>query len=165
MLALVALGSAALLLGLTYYIGPRLMEQSQALWTQLHQQVDHLRESYGDTPLGRTIVEDLSPPQAVQDHFVSYAGTLATSTLGGLTTAFILIVTSLYFAISPLAATRIRCTGCLGFRNILREDDNDAGTAPVGSHHYAHRLAGFDDDISHRVDPSMGDGLAHATCW
>jgi predicted PurR-regulated permease PerM len=99
MLALVALGSAALLLGLTYYIGPRLMEQSQALWTQLHQQVDHLRESY--TPLGRTIVENLSPPQAVQDHFVSYAGTLATSTLGGLTTAFILIVTSLYFAISP----------------------------------------------------------------
>ncbi len=101
MLALVSLLVAALLLGFLYYIGPKLASQTQALWAQLHHAFDHLREVYGDTPWGQAIFQHLSPPQSVQDHLVSYAGTVATSTIGGLTTGFILIVTALYFAISP----------------------------------------------------------------
>ena len=39
--------------------------------------------------------------EQVQSHIAVYAGSVATSTLGGLATTFVLIATALYFAISP----------------------------------------------------------------
>jgi predicted PurR-regulated permease PerM len=77
------------------------VSQSQDLWTQLQQQVSHLRAQYGDTPWGHAIFARLSPSGAVQSHIAVYAGSVATSTLGGLATTFVLIATALYFAISP----------------------------------------------------------------
>lgn len=101
MLAVVTLAVAAFLAGFLYDVGPRLVAQSQDLWTQLHQQVDHLRDLYGSTPWGHAIFARLSPSEAVQSHIAVYAGSVATSTLGGLATTFVLIATALYFAISP----------------------------------------------------------------
>ncbi len=101
MLAVVTLAVAAFLVGFLYVVGPRLVSQSQDLWTQLQQQVTHLRAQYGDTPWGHAIFARLSPSGAVQSHIAVYAGSVATSTLGGLATTFVLIATALYFAISP----------------------------------------------------------------
>jgi predicted PurR-regulated permease PerM len=101
MLAVVTLAVAAFLVGFLYVVGPRLVSQSQDLWTQLQQQVSHLRAQYGDTPWGHAIFARLSPSGAVQSHIAVYAGSVATSTLGGLATTFVLIATALYFAISP----------------------------------------------------------------
>lgn len=101
MLAVVTVGAAAFLVGFLYYLGPRLASQSQALWAQLHGQVDQLRQVYGATPWGRAIFSHLSQSEAMQSHIATYAGSLATSTLGGVATSFVLIATALYFAISP----------------------------------------------------------------
>ena len=66
MLAVVTLAVAAFLVGFLYVVGPRLVSQSQDLWTQLQQQVTHLRAQYGDTPWGHAIFARLSPSGAVQ---------------------------------------------------------------------------------------------------
>ncbi|HTW71431.1 MAG TPA: AI-2E family transporter [Acetobacteraceae bacterium] len=100
-LALVCVVVPALLLGFFYYIGPRLANESQDLYKQVHQQIDHLHDSYGNTPWGKSIFQWSSPTGAVQNHVVTYARTVATSTIGGLASALILIVTALYFAIAP----------------------------------------------------------------
>jgi predicted PurR-regulated permease PerM len=101
MLGVVTVATTVCLAGFLYYMGPRLVSQSQDLWKQLHQQVDHLRQAYGETPWGQAIFAHLSPSEAMQSHIAHYAGSVATSTLGGLATSFVLVVTALYFAISP----------------------------------------------------------------
>jgi predicted PurR-regulated permease PerM len=101
MLALVTVAVAAFLAGFLYYIGPRLVAQSQALWQQLHAQAGHLREVYGPTPWGQAIFARLTPAEAMQSHIANYAGSVATTTLGGVATTFVLLATALYFAISP----------------------------------------------------------------
>jgi len=101
MLALVCVAGTALLLGFFYYIGPRLADESQDLYKQVYRQIDHLRDTYGNTAWGRTIFEQSSPAAAMQNHVVTYARTVATSTIGSLASAFILVVTALYFAIAP----------------------------------------------------------------
>jgi predicted PurR-regulated permease PerM len=101
MLAIVTVLVVLVLAGFLYYIGPRLLAQSQDLWTRLRQTLEQVRQSYGDTPWGKALFSDMSPPKAVQSHIVSYAGTVASVTLGGALTGFILIITALYFAISP----------------------------------------------------------------
>lgn len=100
-LAAVCIVSAAALGGFVYYIGPKLANESQQLWAQLRQQWIQLRQVYGDTPWGRVIFQQSLPSVAVQNHVVTYARTVATSTIGSLASGVILIVTALYFAISP----------------------------------------------------------------
>ncbi|HTW71518.1 MAG TPA: AI-2E family transporter, partial [Acetobacteraceae bacterium] len=101
MLALVCVLAAALLLGFLYYIGPRLSNEAQDLYGLLHHQIDHLRQTYGNTAWGKAIFRQSSPSAAMQKHVVNYARFVAASTLGSLINALILIVTALYFAISP----------------------------------------------------------------
>jgi predicted PurR-regulated permease PerM len=101
MLAVVTLLAAGCLIGFVYYLGPRLASESQDLWAQLHQQVETLYHTFGTTPWGKTIFAALQPSKEVQGHIANVAGSLATSTLGGVVTGFVLIVTALYFAISP----------------------------------------------------------------
>ncbi len=87
--------------GFLYYLAPKLVEESQDLWNQLHQQIGNLQQTYGNTTWGKAIFEQASPGKAVQNHVVNYARVVATSTLGSLVSALILVVTALYFAISP----------------------------------------------------------------
>lgn len=101
MLALVTLLSAGCLIGFFYYLGPRLGSESQDLWTQLHHQATLLYQNYGHTAWGKAIFASLAPSTAVRGHIANFAGNLATTTLGGVITGFVLVVTALYFAISP----------------------------------------------------------------
>jgi predicted PurR-regulated permease PerM len=101
MLAIVSITWTAALLALLYYIGPKLLAQSQDLLGRLHQEIGTLRQTYGSTPWGRAIFSDLGSTEAMRGRLAHYAGSVVTTTLGGLATTFILIVTSLYLAISP----------------------------------------------------------------
>ena len=101
MLAIVSIAFTVLLIGFLYYIGPRLVSQSQDLWTTMQQRLHQLQQTYGDTAWGKLLLQQLSS-QASQVQITSYASSLASFTVGGLATLFVLIVTSLYFAISPM---------------------------------------------------------------
>ena len=100
-LALVSIAVGAFLLGLTYYIGPRLFAQGHDLWQQVTGQLGQLRQQYGDTPFGRMAFKALDNTEATSGEISHVAGTVATSAMGGAVTGIILIVTALYFAISP----------------------------------------------------------------
>ena len=63
-----------IVLGLLYYTGPKLGNQSAALWTLVRQQVDHLRETYGNTPWSCTLLQDFAPASLVKNHLANYAG-------------------------------------------------------------------------------------------
>ena len=101
MLAIVSLAISGLLLALLYFIGPRLGSQTQALFQQLNQTIDHLRAAYGDTAWGHLLFQHLSPSALLGSNVVGNAGALATSTLGDIVSAFVLVVTALYFAAAP----------------------------------------------------------------
>ena len=101
MLAVVTLCISALLVALVYYIGPRLVTQTQALFEQLRQTLDHLRQTYGDTAWGKLLFQHLSPRDLLNSSVFGSAGALATSTLGDVVSAFVLFVTALYFAVAP----------------------------------------------------------------
>jgi len=101
MLAIVTIAAFALLAGFLYYIGPRLVSQSQDLWSTMQDRLQHLQQAYGNTAWGQLLLKQLSS-QGTQGQMTSYARSFASFTLGGLATLFVLVVTSLYFAISPM---------------------------------------------------------------
>ncbi len=101
MLAVVSLGILAFLLALVYFIGPQLVTQTQALFTQLNQTIDHLRQAYGNTGWGHLLFQHLSPGELLNSSVFGSAGALASSTLGSVISAFVLVVTAMYFAVDP----------------------------------------------------------------
>ncbi|MBV9250567.1 MAG: AI-2E family transporter [Acetobacteraceae bacterium] len=100
-LSVVVLSVAVLVVGFGYYVGPRLTAQAQDLWSQLNSQADRLRQTYSNTPWGHFLFQRLSPSPQLESRLANSAESVATSTIGALTSALILIVTALYFAISP----------------------------------------------------------------
>ncbi len=101
MLAIVSIASTVVLVGFLYYVGPRLVSQSQSLWSEMQQRITTLQQTYGDTAWGHLLLQQLSS-NASQSDISGYVSSLASFTVGGLTTLFVLVVTSLYFAISPM---------------------------------------------------------------
>lgn len=101
MLAVVTLAIAALLVALLYYIGPRLVTQTQSLFQQLEQTIEHLRQTYGNTASGHLLFQHLSPEQLMNSSVFGSAGALASSTIGDVVSGFVLVVTALYFAVDP----------------------------------------------------------------
>lgn len=104
MLAFVTVGLTVILLAFLYYIGPRLIDQSQALYQRVTQTADSLRATYGNTKWGQSIFHLFSTQQSMQSmqsNIPTDLRTVATSTLDIIVKALILIVTALYFAISP----------------------------------------------------------------
>ena len=101
MLAIVTLAISALLVALLYYIGPRLVTQTQAMFEQLNRTIDHLRQAYGDTAWGQLLFQHLSPEQLMTSGVFGSAGAVATSTVGDVVSGFVLVVTALYFAVAP----------------------------------------------------------------
>ena len=101
MLAIVSLAFTGLLLALLYFIGPRLVSQTQALFEQLSQTIDHLHATYGDTAWGHLLFQHLSSGMLLGSNVFGSAGALATSTLSDVVSAFVLVVTALYFAAAP----------------------------------------------------------------
>ena len=101
MLAIVAVGLTVILIAFLYYIGPRLIDESQALYQRVTQTADSLRAAYGHTKWGQSIFHLFSAQQGMQSSIPGDLRTVATSTLDIIVKALILIVTALYFAISP----------------------------------------------------------------
>lgn len=101
MLAVVSLAILALLLALLYFIGPQLVTQTQALYAELNQTIAQLRQRYGNTGWGHLLFEHLSPGQLLNSSVFGSAGALASSTLGTVVGAFVLVATALYFAADP----------------------------------------------------------------
>src|SRR5579859_547638 len=101
MLAFVSLGILAFLLALLYFIGPSLVTQTQALFAQLNQTFDRLRQTYGNTGWGHLLFQHLSPGELLNNSIFGSAGALASSTLGSVVSAFVLVVTAMYFAVDP----------------------------------------------------------------
>jgi predicted PurR-regulated permease PerM len=99
-LAIVSVTLTVLLVGFLYYLGPRLVTESQSLWTTMQNRYQSLQQTYGDTSWGHMLQQ--LPSHAVQGNVAGYAQSLASFTLSGVATLFVLIVTALYFAISPM---------------------------------------------------------------
>jgi predicted PurR-regulated permease PerM len=87
--------------GLTYYLGPRLVTQGQELWANLHQQFHSLDQRYGETAWGKIIFHKVSPSLGLDGRIASSTEALVASTADDLITAFVLIITGIYFAINP----------------------------------------------------------------
>jgi predicted PurR-regulated permease PerM len=85
--------------GLIYYLGPRLVTQGQELWTKLHQQFHTLDQTYGDTAWGKMIFH--KPSLGLESKIATSTEAVLASTADDLVTAFVLIITAIYFAISP----------------------------------------------------------------
>jgi predicted PurR-regulated permease PerM len=101
MLALISLLAATVALAFLYYLGPKLVTEMEQLWAQLAQEIGDLQTKYGGTTIGRLIFNQSSGSHVLGSRIDGFVATLATSAIDGVVTAFILIVTSLYFAISP----------------------------------------------------------------
>lgn len=100
-LAAVTITLTALLCGLLYYLGPRLVTQGQELWDHLHQQLASLRATYGDTPWGKLVFHRISPSPQLETRIASSTETVLASTAGDLVTAFVVMITAIYLAINP----------------------------------------------------------------
>lgn len=100
-LAAVTILLASVLGGLIYYLGPRLVTQGQELWTNLHQQFQRLDQTYGDTAWGKIIFHKVSPSLGLDRNIASSTEPVVASTADDLITAFVLIITAIYFAINP----------------------------------------------------------------
>jgi predicted PurR-regulated permease PerM len=121
-LAVVTLMLIALLCGLLYFMGPRLVKQGQQLWDHLHQQIGDLRQTYGDTPWGHLIFQQISPSAKLESRIASSTESVVSSTANDLITAFVVGVTAIYLAINPeLYASGVVQLFPLSYRRRARE--------------------------------------------
>ncbi|HET7884518.1 MAG TPA: AI-2E family transporter [Acetobacteraceae bacterium] len=101
MLAPITLFAALAVAGFLYYVAPRLIAQSEELARQIQQEFAQVQNAYGGTTWGRLLLQPAAQPQQVQERIFGYTSTFATSAIWSLATAFIVIVTAIYFAASP----------------------------------------------------------------
>lgn len=101
MLALITTLIAVLLLFFLYYLGPKLEQEITQLWSQLNQQVAHMQILSGQNFVDRFVQQEFSLQSGIATHVSAYIGSFATSAVTAAISGFIVIVTALYFAISP----------------------------------------------------------------
>ncbi len=87
--------------GLSYWIGPRLLQQGHELITSLSQLIGQLRDWLDHSGWGRPIGRALSDTQVAGQQLVGPAETALRVTLRTLSYVVILVVTSFYLAINP----------------------------------------------------------------
>lgn len=97
MLAVVVILLLALVLAFAFWAGPQIAHETHDLVTQLTQQVESLRQRFGQSEL----VKGLSKPGAVATHLAGSATKVATSTMRLAIDGLVVLVTALYFAASP----------------------------------------------------------------
>lgn len=96
-LALVTITVLALIIGLFYWSGPRFVKEGVQLWHQVSGQVNRLRAEYGDVLLGGQAGAGSGAGSTV----ARSAATVATTGFSFIAALFVLVVTAIYFAISP----------------------------------------------------------------
>lgn len=88
--------------GFCFWVGPNLVQQASDLVSALAKEGQDLAARYGDTPWGHQLLQKINGvgAQAAQS-LAAPMLSAASSTLGGLITLFVLVVTMLYFAANP----------------------------------------------------------------
>ena len=102
MLLLISLVLLAVAVGLALTIGPRLAQQASDLVSSLQHEGQTLQDRYGQTPWGQRILHHLRQPMAnVPGTLAAPAARVLGMTLDFLASLVLLVITALYFAISP----------------------------------------------------------------
>lgn len=101
-MAIIMLIVAAAIFGFCFWVGPRLVQQGYDLVSALAKEGQDLAARYGHTPWGKELLQKINGAgaQAAQS-LAAPMLTAASSTLSGLITLFVLVVTMLYFAANP----------------------------------------------------------------
>ena len=103
MLLLISLVLLAIAVGLALSIGPRLAQQASDLVSSLQHEGRTLQDRYGQTPWGQRIMHHLQQPMAGggPGALAAPAARVLGMTLDFLASLVLLVITALYFAISP----------------------------------------------------------------
>ncbi len=101
MLALIVISLALSITGLAYWIGPRLAQQGQDLASTLAQQFHVIRQNLEATLWGRPLARSLTSFDVKAAGVLAPAETAARLTVSMLAGLVVLLVTTLYMAISP----------------------------------------------------------------
>ena len=88
-------------LALAYWIGPKLLQQGQELAPRLANEARSLRAMLAQTAWGKPFARDLSSGLGAGASLLSPAETVLSLTLHTLARLVVLVVTTLYFAVSP----------------------------------------------------------------
>lgn len=101
-MAIMMLVVALAILGFCFWVGPRLVQQGYDLVSALAKEGQDLAARYGHTKWGSEILTKINNAgaQAAQSLAAPMLNA-ASSTLGGIITLFVLVVTMLYFAANP----------------------------------------------------------------
>jgi predicted PurR-regulated permease PerM len=101
MLAAITVATAAAFLAFGYWLGPRFVSEFQDLASQLSGEIARLKGVSDQSPVARFIVGQFSGQQGMGGAIGAHLSSVASTAVGGVAMAVILIVTALYFAISP----------------------------------------------------------------
>jgi len=101
MLALISIATAAACVAFAYWLGPRFVSEMQQLSSQLGQEITQLQGMSNRSGVIGFAVRQFSGQGGLAGWFSGYVESLATDAAGGVVMAVILVVTALYFAISP----------------------------------------------------------------
>ncbi|MFL5255278.1 MAG: AI-2E family transporter [Rhodopila sp.] len=88
-------------LAAAFWIGPAVAGQLGDLVTRLSDSLQALRDHYSQTAAGRAVTGHIPSVQAVMQKLFGNIFTVASLTLGALGSLFVVVVVSLYLAISP----------------------------------------------------------------
>lgn len=84
-----------------YWIGPDLAGQADELVSRLSGQLQHFRDAYGDTSIGKAVTSRLSGPSGLETYMTGHALSIASFTIGTAGALFAVLVISLYLAAAP----------------------------------------------------------------
>jgi predicted PurR-regulated permease PerM len=91
-----------LTVGFWMWVGPQLVQQGHDLLKALTTEVGHLASRYGQTQWGQSLMQKIKGSEsAAARGLAAPVMTVAGSALGAIAAAFVLIVTTIYFAANP----------------------------------------------------------------
>jgi predicted PurR-regulated permease PerM len=101
MLALVTISLTLAVVALAYWIGPAIADQVSDLAGRLSSFLNTLRNQYGHTMIGHAVNGGGSGSQALASGMMGHLSSVATSVLDAVADLFVIVVISLYLAITP----------------------------------------------------------------
>ncbi len=103
-LAIVSLLIVLAIAGFGFLVGPRFVNEGQQLVSEMYAFLGHMRQEYGQTSWGRSISHMLSTGNGM--NFGPMAPKLLTATFGTIGGLVLMLITALYFAVSPELYTK-----------------------------------------------------------
>lgn len=100
-LALLMICIVVLTAGAVYWIGPNLIQQGRDLLTHLSQEWSVFRQRFGQTPVGHTVIQQVTGAQDLGQHLAMPITKMLSVSLRTVVDIIILIVTTGYFVFAP----------------------------------------------------------------